>query len=169
MRLSDAGISCPDWPGCYGKIWPAFITPKAANQYPNNPLDETKVWKEMAHRYVASALGLVVAWMLVVVLYYRRIHPPNRVFMTILLILVVILQALLGMWTVTAMLHPYIVVLHLLGGFVSMGMIWWIWLGIRGVPPPLMPPLLQGRLRVFAVGRMLAAHGSGGVLGVGEC
>ena len=151
VRLSDAGISCPDWPVCYDKIWPSLITPEAVKQYPERPFNEAKVWKEMVHRYVASAFGLVVLLMLVVVLRHRRHYSPDVVFTTVLLSFMVIFQALLGMWTVTTMLHPYIVVLHLLGGFVSMGMIWWIWLSIMGTTPPPVLNLLQERMKFLAI------------------
>ena len=63
VRLSDAGLGCPDWPGCYGKLLAptAAADIEVANQaFPERPVESPKAWKEMIHRYFASALGLLI-------------------------------------------------------------------------------------------------------------
>lgn len=118
-RLTDAGLGCPDWPGCYGKI----VLPSASaglqeaqNNYPEIPIESTKAWTEMAHRYAAGTLGLLILFIGLSVLRKRfqgvRLpwHSP------VALMLLVIFQAALGMWTVTLKLLPIVVMGHLLGG-----------------------------------------------------
>lgn len=114
-RLSDSGLGCPDWPGCYGKI----LVPQSqeaiavANQaYPERAVEPYKAWLEMIHRYVAGSLGLLIAWITVRCWKERTV---SRVLPTFIAGLV-IFQALLGMWTVTLKLLPVIVMAHLLVG-----------------------------------------------------
>jgi len=113
VRLSDAGLGCPDWPGCYGKLVgvpeQAAEHQAAALAFPGKPIEPAKAWKEMIHRYVAGALGLLV--LVASVLAWRR-HPV----VSTALPAVIVVQALLGMWTVTLLLKPVIVTSHLLGG-----------------------------------------------------
>jgi cytochrome c oxidase assembly protein subunit 15 len=113
VRLSDAGLGCPDWPGCYGKLVGVPEHPDehvAAEQaFPGKPVEAGKAWKEMIHRYVAGTLGLVV--FAASVLAWRR-----RPAVAALLVGTIVFQALLGMWTVTLLLKPVIVTAHLLGG-----------------------------------------------------
>jgi len=127
VRLSDAGLGCPDWPGCYGNL----IVPEATDQieqaniaYPDRPLEQAKAWKEMAHRYAASALGLLILIMALMV-WIQSSLSNMRVYTTILLGLV-IFQGLLGMWTVTLLLKPVIVMLHLLGGLTLLSLLYWM-------------------------------------------
>ncbi|KTC98956.1 cytochrome c oxidase assembly protein [Legionella geestiana] len=115
-RLSDAGLGCPDWPGCYGKILvPASVDPHMQNHWPDMPLESRKAWTEMAHRYVAGTLGLLVLLQgaLAIVARKRRLSATTLPFVLSILI---VLQALLGMWTVTLKLLPIVVMAHLLGG-----------------------------------------------------
>ncbi len=118
VRLSDAGLGCPDWPGCYGKI----LVPSEeqhvdeANQlYPERPVEAGKAWKEMVHRYAAGFLLLLVA-----TITYRnfknRKSNPGAASISYVLLALIIFQALLGMWTVTLLLKPVVVMSHLLGG-----------------------------------------------------
>lgn len=125
VRLSDAGLGCPDWPGCYGQLTvpngPHEIA--AANQaFPKNAVDVRKAWTEMVHRYVASTLGLLI--LVMALLSLRRATVPRipRVLPWALLALV-IFQGLLGMWTVTLLLKPLIVTLHLLGGMATLALL----------------------------------------------
>jgi cytochrome c oxidase assembly protein subunit 15 len=113
VRLSDAGLGCPDWPGCYGKLVGVPEHPEehaaAAQAFPDKPVETGKAWKEMIHRYVAGSLGLLV--FTACFLAWRR-----RPITSIALAVIIVVQALLGMWTVTLLLKPVIVTAHLLGG-----------------------------------------------------
>ena len=114
-RLTDAGLGCPDWPGCYGRLTPpVHDTHIAAAQarFPDAQVDPFKARNEMVHRYLAGLLGLCVLAIFVVL---RRL-PRGRGLGAALLVLVVF-QAALGMWTVTMNLMPVVVVAHLFGGF----------------------------------------------------
>lgn len=106
VRLSHAGLSCPDWPGCYGqlRVPGAAAEVTAANaQYPHRPVDVERAWKEMTHRYLAGLLGLSVLIMAVLA-WRRRRMPGQQVGVPVILVNLVIFQALLGMWTVTLLL-----------------------------------------------------------------
>ena len=115
VRLTDAGLGCPDWPGCYGNlIVPDDTDPEAvaeaAKSY-ERPLDSRKGWHEMIHRYAATTLGLSI--LLAALLAWLNRRDPNQpVAMPIALLGVVIFQGLLGMWTVTLLLKPIIVMGH---------------------------------------------------------
>ena len=119
-RLTDAGLGCPDWPGCYGHMLlpsQASALTTAQQSYPDIPIESTKAWTEMAHRYLAGSLGLLLIGITAVVLKHRRqwkLGLPWKV--PFLLLGLVVFQALLGMWTVTLKLLPVVVMAHLLGG-----------------------------------------------------
>ena len=126
VRLSDAGLGCPDWPGCYGRLTPAQAASDiersvAAQGGEHGPVSVAKAWKEMGHRYVAATLGLVIvllaAWSWVL-----RRAPLVPTFAAA----VVVFQATLGMWTVTLLLKPAIVTTHLLGGMLTLALLVWI-------------------------------------------
>ncbi|MBL4622666.1 MAG: COX15/CtaA family protein [Immundisolibacteraceae bacterium] len=122
-RLSDAGLGCPDWPGCYGQIGvpEGAEEVSAANQaYPDRPVEASKAWKEMIHRYAAGLLGLLVLFMFIRA---WTVFPAQRLFTTGLLILVTF-QALLGMWTVTLLVKPLVVTGHLIGGMATVSLLW---------------------------------------------
>jgi len=128
-RLSDAGLGCPDWPGCYGKL----IVPKVSalpDHHIIDAADTTKAWIEMTHRYVAGLLGLVILSLALLALYNR--HARNQpIILPIVLVMLVIFQALLGMWTVTLKLYPIIVLAHLLGGLATLSGLWWLTLKLQ--------------------------------------
>lgn len=126
VRLSDVGLGCPDWPGCYGKMLvPSESQRSAVSTEYAGPLEVAKAWKEMLHRYVAGALSLgVVA--VAVISWRRRFLPGQPYAAALAAVPVVAVQALLGMWTVTMLLKPLIVVLHLLGGFTTVSLLWWV-------------------------------------------
>lgn len=145
VRLSDAGLGCPDWPGCYGRM----VVPESTTLYPERPLVAHKAWKEMAHRYAAGALGLLILGLFV----SSWRHAPlrwARPLATVLLGLV-IFQALLGMWTVTLKLHPLVVMGHLLGGLGVTALLFALLLG----PVPVRPQA-AGSGRVLARMALLA-------------
>lgn len=132
VRLSHAGLGCPDWPGCYGHM----VVPEesaridAANAaWPERPLHGAKAWKEMVHRYFAGGLGLLVVLIAVVALRrYDWTRPGERKQLIVPLLLppLIVLQALLGMWTVTLLLKPLVVTLHLLGGMTTLALLVWV-------------------------------------------
>ena len=129
VRLSDAGLGCPDWPGCYGKLtWPqASAEVELANQaFPERPVETHKAWKEMVHRYVAGALVLLV--LALTRLAWRRDNgAPAMRGLSLTLLILILLQATLGMWTVTLKLKPLIVMLHLMGGMTTLALLVWMW------------------------------------------
>jgi heme a synthase len=129
VRLSAAGLACPDWPGCYGAPTPAGIAPAAAAHFPHSSLDVGKAWREMIHRYAAATLGL-----LIVVLAGLAIARGGRRMRDVrfagALLGILILQASLGMLTVTLRLTPLIVTLHLIFGMTTLGLLAWLWLGV---------------------------------------
>ena len=112
VRLSDAGLGCPDWPFCYGKPLPAEIADRDAL---------AKAWKEMGHRYLAGTLGLLIV--LLVIGAWRRRRDAA---LATAIVLLVVLQATLGKWTVTMLLKPAIVTAHLLGGMTTLALLAWL-------------------------------------------
>lgn len=134
VRLSDAGLGCPDWPGCYAHLGvpdqPDEVA--AANSaFPERPVAQTKGWKEMIHRYLAGTLGLVILG-LAVAAARARVRGARLEKLPLVLLVVVIFQAILGMWTVTWQLKPVVVMAHLLGGLATLALLWW--LALRRLP-----------------------------------
>ena len=126
-RLGDAGLGCPDWPGCYGQlIVPDVVDGTKIDGY-DRPVEVAKGWKEMVHRYAASMLGLVI-----LVLWFLALKGKTQRFQSMPLpsftALFVMLQGAFGMWTVTLMVHPGIVTTHLIGGFVTTTLLVWLYL-----------------------------------------
>jgi len=134
VRLTDAGLGCPDWPGCYGHIYPQADHPF------------TKALHEMIHRYFASSLGIIVACLLVWAV-WRRKDAGQPVALVVLLAALVCVQAALGRSTVTLLLIPLIVTLHLLGGLTTLGLLCWL-----SLAPPHEPLIAREiRLRPYAL------------------
>lgn len=128
VRLSDAGLGCPDWPGCYGKLSPAHAEEEIAAKHAADPhgwVSMPKAWKEMTHRYIASTLGLLIV-ALAVMAWRRWRRQRIAPWLPFALVAVVVLQGLLGKWTVTLLLKPAIVSSHLLGGLTVLGLLTWI-------------------------------------------
>ncbi|MCV6591155.1 MAG: COX15/CtaA family protein [Marinobacterium sp.] len=122
-RLNDAGLGCPDWPGCYGElVLPASSEALAQAQarYPQWQLDQTKGWLEMIHRYAAGSLGLLIAAIAWCSWRQRQQIRDVPVQLAFGLLALVTVQALFGMWTVTLKLLPQVVTLHLLGGLTTL-------------------------------------------------
>jgi len=129
-RLVDAGLGCPDWPGCYGHLlWPdeAHEIARAEAKFPGAPVELDKTWPEMVHRYFAGALGLLIlAMTLLTIIESRKLKFSQSalpVKLAIGLLVMVIVQAAFGMWTVTLKLWPQVVTAHLLGGFTVLSLI----------------------------------------------
>lgn len=134
VRLSDAGLGCPDWPGCYGHLTPHHAAEKidaALEDDPLGPVSHEKAWKEMVHRYLAGTLGLMVLAIAVAGWRLRR-ETQGGPELPLLLLALIVFQALLGMWTVTRLLKPFIVSAHLLGGMATVSLLLWLWLRERG-------------------------------------
>ncbi len=127
VRLTDAGLGCPDWPGCYGRlVVPDAATPadELGSEY-SRPLHTGKAWREMIHRYLASTLGLICV-ALAVIAWLNRRDPAQPKRAPLALVALVVFQGLLGMWTVTLLLKPIVVVAHLLGGFATLALLAWL-------------------------------------------
>ncbi len=124
VRLTDAGLGCPDWPGCYGQLIvpdPATAATELSSEY-TRPLEAGKAWREMIHRYLASGLGLICV-ALAVIAWLNRRDPAQPKRAPAALVVLVVFQGLLGMWTVTLLLKPIVVVAHLLGGFATLALL----------------------------------------------
>lgn len=119
VRLSDAGLGCPDWPGCYGHLVGVPDAAVAAAAFPERPLETAKAWKEMFHRYAAGALGLLILGVALSAWAAWRRERGSRPWLETGLVALVLFQALLGMWTVTLLLKPAVVTAHLLGGMAT--------------------------------------------------
>lgn len=158
VRLTDAGLGCPDWPGCYGTLTVPESEAAIANAqtlYPKATVQVGKAWREMAHRYLAGTLGLVVL-ALFVLAWRQQLNPTIRHGQTIkwiasVLLLVIGFQAMLGMWTVTMLLKPVIVSAHLLGGMTTLGLL--VWLTCAHYLPNTLPsePFTLSKNTVFAI------------------
>jgi cytochrome c oxidase assembly protein subunit 15 len=173
VRLSNAGLSCPDWPTCYGKAtWPGHAQDiaRANEAFPDRPYETHKAWREQVHRFLAGSLGVMVlgiaavaAWRrrfavaavllaavfaaVGVVMYMRGEHVvssclsalaialpllaaakldrPGAWKVGVAVLAVIIFQAMLGMWTVTLLLKPIVVMGHLLGGLATFALLAW--------------------------------------------
>ncbi|MBX9605249.1 MAG: COX15/CtaA family protein [Gammaproteobacteria bacterium] len=138
VRLSDAGLGCPDWPGCYGHLGVPSDQPDIHLQDPDwhsRPLEAGKAWREMVHRYLASTLGLGIVVLAAGALNAERRRAVGLSRVVFLLVPLVVFQGLLGMWTVTLLLKPLVVSGHLLGGLSTLALLWWNLLCVRGLRP----------------------------------
>ena len=120
-RLVDAGLGCPDWPGCYGQLGvPTGVAEiaRAEAAFPDAPVEAEKAWVEMIHRYAATTLGALI---LVIVALALKNRQPWR--LPLGLAVLVIAQGAFGAWTVTLKLWPQVVTAHLLGGFATLALL----------------------------------------------
>ncbi len=125
VRLSDAGLGCPDWPGCYGNLTPAHSTAEisaAESVQPGGPVSMEKAWKEMVHRYLAMIVGSLIAAIMFCAWRNRAKWQQSPILPTVIS-LAVVFQAALGAWTVTMLLKPVIVTSHLLGGIAILALL----------------------------------------------
>ena len=196
VRLSNAGLSCPDWPTCYGKAtWPGHEheIANANAAFPERPFEDHKAWREQVHRMIAGTLGLLVFGLAIGVvrrqrrlllmllaaaasavvgigLYMRGMHAASAILSGVAIALpcaaalllrralpwriavvafaVIIFQAMLGMWTVTWLLKPVVVMAHLLGGLSTFALLGYVAFALRGDAPP---DAVQQRLRPWVV------------------
>lgn len=152
-RLSDAGLGCPDWPGCYGKLFAPMTAQdlhEARQFVPDKPVDVSKAWKEMAHRYVAGTLGLLILRLAALGWQLRRRNRRQQFILPAVVMILVFVQAILGMLTVTLQLKPLVVMAHLLGGLTIVGLLWWIVLREQRFWRPVDSPISR-RLRPRAL------------------
>ena len=147
-RLSDSGLGCPDWPGCYGFL----VVPHAAHdvstaqaRFPDAPLEAHKAWPEMVHRYFATGLGVAIVLCAALAVRARGLGLPLR--LPLVLLGLVVLQGAFGAWTVTLKLWPQVVTAHLLGGMTTLALLWLLFIRARRIDP--YPR--DGRFRAHAV------------------
>jgi heme a synthase len=125
-RLTDSGLGCPDWPGCYGTASPAGATQQisqAQAAMPTGPVTHAKAWIEMIHRYLAMAVGMLIVTMTAATWWQRRRGTPVSPWWPAATLAWVCLQGAFGAWTVTLKLTPAIVTLHLLGALVLLALL----------------------------------------------
>lgn len=153
VRLADAGLGCPDWPGCYGELTPHHAQDDIARAVAeqggtHGPVSLGKAWKEMFHRYIAGGLGLLILT-IAVTAWLKRRELQQSPWLATGLLLLILLQAALGMWTVTLLLKPVIVTLHLLGGLTTLALL--VLLALRQQSAPVIAPATAERLWPWAV------------------
>jgi cytochrome c oxidase assembly protein subunit 15 len=156
-RLTDSGLGCPDWPGCYGEANPFLAhTHIAAAEalMPTGPVTRAKAWIEMIHRFLAMGIGFLIMGLMVASWLQAR-RPSTRArspWLPTVMFLWVCVQGAFGAWTVTMKLQPVIVTLHLLFGMTLLALA--VWLGGREdhlLHPPAPPDAVQlRRLRPLA-------------------
>jgi cytochrome c oxidase assembly protein subunit 15 len=142
VRLSDAGLGCPDWPGCYGHVTVIHASEHitaAQEANPEGPVTFAKAWKEMIHRYFAGIVGLFILAIAALAWRHRREAGASPVLATVL-VGVLFLQAMFGKWTVTMLLKPAIVTGHLIGGLTVLTLLVWLYARTRGPAMPTVSP-----------------------------
>ena len=125
VRLSDAGLGCPDWPGCFGTLTvpeSEIAILNAQKSYPGSIVEVDKAWIEMIHRYLAGILGLMV---LLISIFSYKIRSELKVNLVLpfSILSLILFQSALGMWTVTELLKPVIVTAHLMGGMTTLALL----------------------------------------------
>lgn len=133
-RLMDAGLGCPDWPGCYGHMVVPMTDAIQQSKFANTPLVAYKAWVEMIHRYFAGGLSLLIITVVACVLFRKSCRNVNNIILAGLLLLLLIYQIILGQLTVTLKLLPVIVSQHLLAGFAILPVLWLVHLNNNARP-----------------------------------
>lgn len=154
-RLTDSGLGCPDWPGCYGEANPfqAHADIKAAETaMPSGPVTVMKAWIEMIHRYLAMSIGvLIIALMAIAWRRWKKSRGTAAKFspwFPTVLFAFVCLQGAFGAWTVTMKLQPIIVTIHLLLGMLLLALFTWLGARLTDHPPV---PQSAAALRIPAI------------------
>jgi len=158
VRLADAGLGCPDWPGCYGQLTPHHAKEDILEAHaadPHGPVSMPKAWKEMGHRYIAMLVGFLI--LVIAALSWRKAERRLRSpWLPTVLVGVVILQGMFGKWTVTMLLKPAIVTGHLMGGLLTLALL--TWLALRHLAPRMTAwDVVPGVRRAAVVGFVLLA------------
>jgi len=125
VRLSNAGLSCPDWPTCYGQLtWPTQSHDVAAANaaFPDRPVESDKAWREQVHRMLVGGLSLLT-FALAALAFVRRRELGRLAWVAYFAAVFILFQAALGMWTVTLKLLPIVVASHLLGGMTLLSLL----------------------------------------------
>ena len=157
VRLSDAGLGCPDWPGCYGNVTPVGASSSieaATLSMPDGPVTAYKAWVEMIHRYAGALLGLLIIAITVMAWRQRKAIGQTPRLATVTLF-AVCLQGAFGAWTVTHRLMPVVVTGHLLFGMSLLALMTWLAAREKGYPAiplsakPYMPWAAAGLLILF--------------------
>jgi cytochrome c oxidase assembly protein subunit 15 len=153
-RLIDAGLGCPDWPGCYGHLTVPLSSEAqvvANMKFPATHLVAYKAWAEMVHRYFVGALSFLILSIVTLILVKPNARRCSNLILAVSLIGLLCYQIMLGQWTVTLKLLPVIVSQHLLGGFLRLSLLWVLYLNNKA-PEPLNLSLSSRRwLLPFAV------------------
>ncbi|UOF93669.1 MAG: COX15/CtaA family protein [Bordetella sp.] len=125
VRLTNSGLGCPDWPGCYGQFSPYSALQnikKESENMPFGPVNIFKAWIEMIHRYIASILGLLI-FSIFIIGYFYQTELNQSPLLALITFITVCIQGAFGAWTVTHLLMPIIVTAHLLFGILTLGLI----------------------------------------------
>ena len=157
-RLTDSGLGCPDWPGCYGEASPLGARDDihaAQSAMPSGPVTATKAWIEMIHRYLAMSVGALILVAAAASWRARKTLPHSPWWATATLVWVIV-QGLFGKYTVTLKLYPAVVTLHLLGAMVLLALLVLQHESFRNRPMALRPSLAGGRQARVWVGATLA-------------
>ena len=170
VRLSNAGLSCPDWPTCYGEItWPVHAHDIAAANaaFPDRPVESDKAWREQVHRILVGGLGLftfaLAAWA-----WWRRRDLGALSWVPIAATVLIFFQAALGAWTVSMKLLPAVVTAHLLGGMGMFALLAYTALRLSLAPIPACAGFTDAdknrlrRLTVVGIGLVAAQIALGG-------
>ncbi|PTU31717.1 COX15/CtaA family protein [Stenotrophobium rhamnosiphilum] len=147
VRLSDAGLGCPDWPGCYGHLGVPDAPHEVAHaeQQFAQPVEAHKAWKEMFHRYIASTLGALIVLLAVMSVFLRKQGVPRV--LPWLLVGAVLMQGALGAFTVLWKVKPLTVSAHLLMGLMTLSMLLWLRLSLAFAKPEESPASADRELR----------------------
>ena len=133
-RLTNAGLSCPDWPNCFGYLTAPHTAAQlqdAAQKFPATAVDVKKAWTEMTHRYFAGTEGILILVLAFSLFSARQNKDLKPILTAAALIALLCVQVMLGMLTVTAKLKPVIVLAHLLTGISILSLLWWAYLDLR--------------------------------------